>query len=130
MTTYDTLAVAPGRVYHSEFGTKPSEWRSTGLSGRLVFGRDGKAASNGSSDSGSSKFSYTIDSERYWLRLIEDSSEKLLWVYRISAGFQYHLDKPFFHVFRGKASIHDLQISPTLAYRLPTESHVGLFVRK
>ncbi|KAJ7220439.1 hypothetical protein B0H12DRAFT_313076 [Mycena haematopus] len=84
--TYKVYAVIPARVYHAAFGSKHSElnWTYSGLHGRLMFGKD-----RGSVDQG------------YWFRLLDDAG-KTVWIFKIpELSFDYHIDKPFFHVFRG-----------------------------
>ncbi|KAJ7481715.1 hypothetical protein FB451DRAFT_1236930 [Mycena latifolia] len=84
-STYKVYAVIPARVYHAAFGSKQSEWISSGLNGSLMFGKD-----RGS-----------VESQGYWFRLLNDAG-KTIWIFKIpEIGFEYRIDKPFFHVFRG-----------------------------
>ncbi|KAJ7777916.1 hypothetical protein DFH07DRAFT_569407 [Mycena maculata] len=84
--TYKVYATIPARVYHAAFGSKQNEWIYSGLSGSVVFGRD-----RGS-----------VDGEGCWFRLLEQPSGKTIWLFKIpEISFEYRIDKPFFHVFRG-----------------------------
>ncbi|KAF7342049.1 Wiskott-Aldrich syndrome 1 [Mycena venus] len=85
-STYKVYAVIPARVYHAAFGAKQSElnWTYSGLHGRLMFGKD-----RGSVD------------QAHWFRLLDDAG-KTIWIFKIpELSFDYCIDKPFFHVFRG-----------------------------
>lgn len=84
-STYKVYGVIPARVYHAAFGSKQSEWIYTGLSGSLVLGKDRGV----------------VDGQGYWFRLLDDTG-KTIWIFKMPAtGFDYHVDKPFFHIFRG-----------------------------
>ncbi|KAJ7093930.1 hypothetical protein B0H15DRAFT_798983 [Mycena belliarum] len=86
-STYKVYGVIPARVYHAAFGSKQSEWIYTGLSGSLVLGKDRGV----------------VDGQGYWFRLLDDTG-KTIWIFKMPAtGFDYHVDKPFFHIFRGCA---------------------------
>ncbi|KAF8178087.1 hypothetical protein K438DRAFT_1844535 [Mycena galopus ATCC 62051] len=87
-STHNVYAVIAARVYHAAFGSKQSElnWTYSGLQGRLFFGKD-----RGSVD------------QAYWFRLLDDGG-KTIWIFKISElSFDYCIDKPFFHVFRGSS---------------------------
>ncbi|KAJ6588538.1 hypothetical protein B0H19DRAFT_210019 [Mycena capillaripes] len=86
-STYNVYAAIPARVYHAAFGLKQSElWSATGLHGKLMLGKD-----RGS----------TVDAQAYWFRLVDDAG-KTIWIFKIpEISFEYRIDKPFFHVFRG-----------------------------
>ncbi|KAJ7757104.1 hypothetical protein B0H16DRAFT_678633 [Mycena metata] len=86
-STYKVYAAIPARVYHASFATKQSEWIFSGLAGTLVFGRDRGP----------------IDAQAYWFRLLDDNG-KTIWIFKIpETSFEYRIDKPFFHVFRGSS---------------------------
>ncbi|KAJ7177883.1 hypothetical protein C8R46DRAFT_666016 [Mycena filopes] len=86
-STYKVYGAIPARVYHAAFATKQSEWSFSGLAGTLVFGRDRGP----------------VDAQTYWFRLLDDSG-KTIWIFKIpEISFEYRIDKPFFHVFRGSS---------------------------
>jgi hypothetical protein len=98
--TYELYATIPARVYHAAFGSKQNDWKYSGLSGSLIFGMD-----------------LRLDGQRqgHWFRLLDDAG-KTIWIFKIpEISFEYRIDKPFFHVFRGSVRIHPL---PTVAFRL------------
>ncbi|KAJ6481785.1 hypothetical protein C8R45DRAFT_312033 [Mycena sanguinolenta] len=85
---YNIYAAIPARVYHAAFGSKQSEltWTYSGLHGRLMFGKDRGAVDQG-----------------HWFRLLDDAG-KTVWIFKIpELSFDYCIDKPFFHVFRGSS---------------------------
>ncbi|KAJ8489874.1 hypothetical protein ONZ51_g2669 [Trametes cubensis] len=83
------LCLAPARIYHSSFGTRGDSWTFTGLRGMLVFGRDRTTSTNSTE-------------QDYWFRLVDvDSGKGIIWFHQIPSDFDYHADKPFFHVFSG-----------------------------
>ncbi|KAF7366461.1 Wiskott-Aldrich syndrome 1 [Mycena sanguinolenta] len=85
---YKVYAAVPARVYHAAFGSKQSElnWTYSGLHGRLMFGKDRGAVDQG-----------------HWFRLLDDAG-KTVWIFKIpELSFDYCIDKPFFHVFRGSS---------------------------
>lgn len=49
-----------------------------------------------------------IEAGSYWFRLLDPTSGKPIWMFKILAGFVYEVDKPFFHVFQGKVSNRSL----------------------
>ncbi|KAJ7507352.1 hypothetical protein B0H11DRAFT_2185779, partial [Mycena galericulata] len=83
-STYILCATIYARVYHAAFGSKQNEWIFSGLKGSLMFGRD-----------------RGVDGQAYWFRLLDESG-KTIWIFKIpEINFEYRVDKPFFHVFRG-----------------------------
>ncbi|KAF9492652.1 hypothetical protein BDN71DRAFT_1376067, partial [Pleurotus eryngii] len=81
--TNHVYAVATARIYHSQFSSKPDDWAYSGLRGLLAFGQDKEAGGE------------------HWFRLIDDISDRVIWLFRLPAGFVYELDKPFFYTFSG-----------------------------
>ncbi|KAJ8508524.1 hypothetical protein ONZ45_g9216 [Pleurotus djamor] len=65
---------------------KKSEWSYSGLRGSLVFGMD--------------KDSH-IPGEGLWFRLIDNISDRVIWVFKIPKGLAYEQDRPFFYTFSG-----------------------------
>ncbi|KAJ6511439.1 hypothetical protein C8R47DRAFT_963998 [Mycena vitilis] len=87
-STYKVYAVIQARVYHAAFGSKQGEsWTYSGLHGKLMFGKE-----RGS-----------VDAQGYWFRLLDDAG-KTIWIFKIpEMSFEYRIDKPFFHIFRGSS---------------------------
>ncbi|KAJ7701830.1 hypothetical protein B0H17DRAFT_846321, partial [Mycena rosella] len=84
-STYKVYASIGARVYHAAFASKQSEWIYSGLRGSLMFGKDRAA----------------VEAQGYWFRLLDDAG-KTIWIFKIpEISFEYRIDKPFFHVFRG-----------------------------
>ncbi|KAJ6618733.1 hypothetical protein B0H10DRAFT_1794882 [Mycena sp. CBHHK59/15] len=84
-STYNVYALIPARVYHAAFGSKQNKWKYSGLHGSLMFGKDRGLK----------------DSQSYWFRLLDDAG-KTIWIFKIpEISFEYRIDKPFFHLFRG-----------------------------
>lgn len=100
------LGAASARIYHAPFAS-PNNWSYTGLQGFLVFGRNMLAVSEKrQSTSGGMRIEPT-----YWLRLIDSTADKgVVWMYQIPDGFEYNIDKPFFHVFSGKVHPHGILV--------------------
>ncbi|KAJ7628656.1 hypothetical protein FB45DRAFT_42113 [Roridomyces roridus] len=89
-STYKAFASTSARVYHAAFGSKENEWVYSGLKGSLVFGRDRDIP------------------QGYSFHLLEDAVDaagpgpKTIWIFKIpETNFEYRIDKPFFHCFRG-----------------------------
>lgn len=99
-TECKVLATATAKVYHLPFGGRAENWSYSGLSGTLVFGRSRTTmGADRKLGTGPGK----ILDHTYWFRLI-DPAKGLIWMHEIPSTFDYALDKPFFHVFSGKAS--------------------------
>ncbi|KAL6307015.1 hypothetical protein BKA93DRAFT_720007, partial [Sparassis latifolia] len=91
------LAVASARIYFAPFNGRGEDWVCTGLQGSLVFGSTAQS-DEWSETTLTSQVSNFV--QNYWFRLIDGISGKgVVWQYQIPAGFEYRLDKPFFHVF-------------------------------
>jgi neural Wiskott-Aldrich syndrome protein len=96
-TVLATASIA--RIYHTQLDAPVDEWTYSGQKGTLNFGRswtpEHTTRSTHPSDSSS-------DSP-YWLTLADEATGKTVWMFQIPAsGFQYEVDKPFFHVFNGR----------------------------
>ncbi|KAF8065161.1 hypothetical protein FPV67DRAFT_1419032 [Lyophyllum atratum] len=96
--TYAVLAVASARVYHAHLSTKIPEWCYSRMRGTLVFGRD-----NEPHDPLKSRAPAAVDPASHWFRLLDETSGKPVWVFKVPTGFAYELDRPFFHAFQGKS---------------------------
>jgi len=95
---YKVYAVGSARVYHTQFGAKHNDWTYSRLKGLLVFGKD-RVIHSSEASSGSH---VATDAEKYWFRLVDETSGKTVWMFKVPAGFEYHLDRPFFHIFAGR----------------------------
>lgn len=98
---YKVYATSSAKLYHTDFGTDPTDWKYLRVKGYLVFGRDRivTRSDRATADCG------VVDVEKYWLRIIDERSGRLLWVFNIPSGWEYQRDKPFFHIFRGRVRI-------------------------
>jgi Wiskott-Aldrich syndrome protein len=95
---YKIYATASARVYHTQFGASDQDWTYTRLKGILVFGRDRSA--QGSPVSSISHPS--PDADRFWFRLVDEISGKVVWMIKVPKVLDYQVDRPFFHVFPGR----------------------------
>ncbi|TFK67643.1 hypothetical protein BDN72DRAFT_89595 [Pluteus cervinus] len=96
-TPYEAIAVANARIYHAQLGMKEPEWTYSRLKGVLVFGMD--LAPEGPD---AAPAPAQLDLERFWFRLISEETGKPVWMVKIPPGFEYYLDRPFFHVFQAR----------------------------
>ncbi|GLB39822.1 hypothetical protein LshimejAT787_0703320 [Lyophyllum shimeji] len=96
--TYAILAVASARIYHAQLTSKIPEWCYSRMRGTLVFGKD-----NVPNDRGAGKVPTATEPVSYWFRLLDETSGKAIWMFKVQAGFAYELDRPFFHAFQGKS---------------------------
>ncbi|KAG6829592.1 hypothetical protein H0H87_010741 [Tephrocybe sp. NHM501043] len=96
--TYTIFAVADARIYHAELTTKTPEWCYSRMKGTLVFGKDSEPEEH---------LGYRPpainETHSYWFRLLDRTSGKPIWMFKVPAGFVYELDRPFFHAFQGKS---------------------------
>ncbi|KAH6910698.1 hypothetical protein BKA70DRAFT_1271259 [Coprinopsis sp. MPI-PUGE-AT-0042] len=87
------------RIYHTQLDAQVDEWTYSRQKGTLNFGRSwtSEAATRSTIPSDSSSDS------PYWFTLADEATGKTVWMFQIPAsGFQYEVDKPFFHVFNGR----------------------------
>lgn len=87
--SYEFIAMASARIYHAQLGAKHGEWCYSRLKGTLVFGMDLHNTMG-------------LDAEKFWFRLIDEDTAKVVWIFRFPAGLDYQVDRPFFHVIQGK----------------------------
>lgn len=93
--TYIVHAVATARIYHTQINSKPCQWDYSRLRGTLVFGQD----------KGDTTTSFGTESsgiETLWFRLLDEISGKTVWAFKFPSGFEYQVDRPFFHIFLGR----------------------------
>ncbi|KAG5340225.1 hypothetical protein C0989_002457 [Termitomyces sp. Mn162] len=95
--SYTIIAVANARIYHANLGTKTPEWCYSRMRGILVFGRDCEPG-----DRPGQRSSVPSEAGNHWFRLLDATSGKPVWLFKIPIGFVYELDRPFFHAFQGK----------------------------
>jgi len=96
--TYSVLAVASARIYHAQLTTKIPEWCYSRMRGTLVFGKDNK-----SNDLLANRAPVVVEPTSYWFRLLDETSGRPIWIFKIPTSFAYELDRPFFHAFQGKS---------------------------
>ncbi|THV05722.1 hypothetical protein K435DRAFT_619392, partial [Dendrothele bispora CBS 962.96] len=116
------LAFAEAKLYHANFasGSSPSsnlnqnDWKYFNQRGKIVFGRDSDEdeaetgnendeGRNGIEDGGEEGKS---KNHRFWFRLLDKESDRVIWLFEIpdaEGGFEYRMDKPFFHAFSGRS---------------------------
>ncbi|KAG6889948.1 hypothetical protein C0995_013475 [Termitomyces sp. Mi166 len=97
--SYTIIAIASARIYHAQLATKTPEWCYSRMRGTLVFGRDSEPGEH--SEPGN-KPPVPNEAGNHWFRLLEPTSGKPIWMFKVPAGFVYELDRPFFHAFQGK----------------------------
>jgi len=95
---YKIYATASARVYHTHFGASPQDWTYTRLKGVIVFGRD-----RSSQRSPDSNIEHHADADRFWFRLVDQASGKVVWMIKVPKVLDYQVDRPFFHVFPGRS---------------------------
>ena len=61
--------------------------------------------------------------ETHWFRLV-DAIKGVVWMHQIPNQFDYHVDKPFFHMFSGKVRLQSLPISPRHLSHVPKQSRM------
>ncbi|GBE83564.1 Wiskott-Aldrich syndrome 1 [Sparassis crispa] len=111
------VAVASARVYHAPFKGRGDDWAYSGLQGLLVLG----AAVHSEKKLGSNHETSFV--QNYWFRLIDTASGRgVIWSHSIPVGFDYRLDKPFFHYFSGKSRM--------FGFRFEDDDEAEKFYRK
>lgn len=96
---YKIYATASARVYHANFGASQLDWTYSHLKGVLVFGRDRSAAGSPVSSVDHS----SLEADKFWFRLIDDISGKVVWMIKVPKALDYQVDRPFFHIFPGRS---------------------------
>jgi len=97
--THKIISTASARVYHSPFGASHREWTYSSIKGLLVFGRDRDVYGG---DKSNMAQGYRL-SETYWFRLVDMTTDRVVWMLRVPEVFEYQKDKPFFHIFPGSS---------------------------
>jgi len=98
-STQKIICTASARIYHKPFGTSHPEWTYSKIKGLLVFGRDRDIHGSDQSNIGQG---YRL-AETYWFRLVDLNTDRVIWMLRVPEAFEYHRDRPFFHVFPGSS---------------------------
>ncbi|KAH7909183.1 hypothetical protein BJ138DRAFT_261222 [Hygrophoropsis aurantiaca] len=98
-STQKVIATAAVKVYYAPFNNPHINWSYSKLKGILVFGRDRdpSCAAALASRAGQS----LRVKEKYWFRLVDVKTDRVVWMFSIPEVFEYKKDKPFFHYFSG-----------------------------
>ncbi|KAL1748288.1 hypothetical protein HDZ31DRAFT_60479 [Schizophyllum fasciatum] len=150
-TTFTPLATASARVYHADFGAKGAKtarrgsvsglirgnsrssgwtgdgkdgWAYSGLAGLLAFGCEAGDAvvDDPRMSSADSPFDVPNPSPVAYSFRLADEAGRPIWTFKIPTdGFDYQLDRPFFHVFSGK--------SRRFGLRFESDEHAEAFAR-
>lgn len=91
-STHKIIATANARVYHTPFGASHHDWTYSKIKGILVFGRD-REVFGGDKSSASLAQGYRL-SETYWFRLVDTTTDRVVWMLRVPEVFEYHKDRP------------------------------------
>ncbi|KZP30806.1 hypothetical protein FIBSPDRAFT_725384 [Athelia psychrophila] len=96
--THKIIATGSARIYHKAFANyQDSEWTYSKTKGLLVFGRDVDPPVDNADSA------QDIHTEIYWFRLVDPSTDRVVWMLRVPDNFQYQKDRPFFHAFCGSS---------------------------
>ena len=98
-STQKVIATAAVRVYYAPFINAQLNWTFSNLRGILVFGRDREAAVP-PPDRGIGTHGLRLK-EKYWFRLVDIKTDRVVWMFSVPEVFEYNKDKPFFHYFSG-----------------------------
>ncbi|KAF9238108.1 hypothetical protein BU15DRAFT_9708, partial [Melanogaster broomeanus] len=101
-STQKVIATAAVRVYYAPFINPHLNWTYSQLKGILVFGRDREGLPPGlpPPDSATGKHGLRLK-EKYWFRLVDLKTDRVVWMFSVPEVFEYNKDKPFFHYFSG-----------------------------
>ncbi|KAG6334707.1 hypothetical protein ID866_4386 [Astraeus odoratus] len=112
------IATAAARVYYAPFINPHVNWSCSQLKGIVVFGRDRAGLASTTTGMPAPPLSPPPPLERvgtlghgprpkekYWFRLVDVKTDKVIWSFPIPEVFEYYKDKPFFHYFSGTASV-------------------------
>ena len=98
-STQKVIATAAVRVYYAPFINAHLNWSYSNLRGILVFGRD-REEGVPPPDRGIGKHGLRLK-EKYWFRLVDIKTDRVVWMFSVPEVFEYNKDKPFFHYFSG-----------------------------
>ncbi|KAI6038649.1 hypothetical protein EDC04DRAFT_2693399 [Pisolithus marmoratus] len=109
--TQKVIATAAVRVYHASFINPHLNWTYSKLKGILVFGRDREGLGSPAGvpsqllspppDRGGTQGHGLRLKEKYWFKLIDVKTDRVVWIFSVPEVFEYCKDKPFFHYFTG-----------------------------
>jgi hypothetical protein len=101
-STQKVIATAAVRVYYAPFIDAHLNWTYSNLRGILVFGRDRDGLPPGvpPPDRGTGAHGLRLK-EKYWFRLVDIKTDRVVWMFSVPEVFEYNKDKPFFHYFSG-----------------------------
>jgi len=101
-STQKVIATAAVRVYYAPFIDAHLNWTFSSLRGILVFGRDRDGLPPGvpPPDRGTGAHGLRLK-EKYWFRLVDIKTDRVVWMFSVPEVFEYNKDKPFFHYFSG-----------------------------
>ncbi|KAG1740487.1 uncharacterized protein EDB91DRAFT_352315 [Suillus paluster] len=100
------VATAAVRVYNAPFNNPHLNWSYSKLKGIVVFGRD-RDAPHGTSPPKRGGHGLRLK-EKYWFRLVDTKTDRVVWTFYIPEVFEYTRDKPFFHYFSGTSRMFGL----------------------
>ncbi|KAG2040672.1 hypothetical protein BDR03DRAFT_948215 [Suillus americanus] len=100
------LATAAVRIYYAPFNNPHLNWSFSKLKGILVFGRD-RDTHHGTSPPKRGGHGVRLK-EKYWFRLVDMKTDRVVWTFSIPEVFEYTKDKPFFHYFSGTSRMFGL----------------------
>ena len=117
-SVYKVIATAAVRVYYAPFNNPHLSWSYSKLRGIIVFGRDregpGLVSPSGApalplspqlADRGIGLGRGSRHKEKFWFRLIDVKTNRVVWMFSVPEVFEYYKDKPFFHYFSGTVSL-------------------------
>ncbi|KIJ16454.1 hypothetical protein PAXINDRAFT_75301 [Paxillus involutus ATCC 200175] len=103
-STQKVIATAAVRVYYAPFINPHLNWTYSKLKGILVFGRDREELPLPPGipppNCGTGTHGLRLK-EKYWFRLVDLKTDRVVWMFSIPEVFEYTKDKPFFHYFSG-----------------------------
>ncbi|KIK98885.1 hypothetical protein PAXRUDRAFT_23990 [Paxillus rubicundulus Ve08.2h10] len=101
-STQKVIATAAVRVYYAPFINPHLNWAYSKLKGILVFGRDREELPPGIPPPNCGTGTHGLRlKEKYWFRLVDLKTDRVVWMFSIPEVFEYNKDKPFFHYFSG-----------------------------
>ncbi|KAG1803924.1 uncharacterized protein HD556DRAFT_1330865 [Suillus plorans] len=105
-STQKVVATAGVRIYYAPFNNPHLNWSYSKLKGILVFGRD-RDTHHGTSPPKRGGHGVRLK-EKYWFRLVDMKTDRVVWTFSIPEVFEYTKDKPFFHYFSGTSRMFGL----------------------
>lgn len=105
-TVQKVVATAAVRIYYAPFNNPHLNWSYSKLKGILVFGRD-RDTHHGTSPPKRGGHGVRLK-EKYWFRLVDMKTDRVVWTFSIPEVFEYTKDKPFFHYFSGTSRMFGL----------------------